>query len=144
MSKHLIECIEELQTPDRDCDGEIAKLFGWTYSKGERDARPYWRKRGETEWFMRTALPPFTSSVNDALTLIPDGLFWIIAKGVTRQDEPLYGAQLLMGSIVVAEGETDASPAAALCIAVLRWLARQSGDRTDIATAQISPELNKA
>lgn len=68
----------------------------------------------------------FTESLDAAVSLIPDHLWWCIAKGKTRPDEPMYGAQILGGAQIpggarmVAEAETDASAAMAICIAVLK------------------------
>lgn len=71
------------------------------------------------------ASPRFTSSVDDALDLVPVGKWYLAGKGKTREDEPLYGAQILGGEIlerdtVIAEGEHDAHQALAICIAAIR------------------------
>ena len=62
----------------------------------------------------------FTRSLDAAMTLIPANRFWLLGKGRTRPDEPMYGAQILDGGYVIAESENDASPALALCAAVLK------------------------
>lgn len=68
------------------------------------------------------SLEHFSTSVDDALTLFPDDLWWCLAKGKTRPGEPLYGARIVSGDAVLAEAETDAGAAVALCIAKLKML----------------------
>jgi hypothetical protein len=41
------------------------------------------------------------ASVQHALNSIPDELYWVIGKGKSRPDEPLYGIQ------IIAEAEDD-------------------------------------
>lgn len=71
-------------------------------------------------WPTDRYIPRYTASIDAALTLIPDGMWWLIGKGRTRPDEPLYGVQILDGERVVAEAETEASAALAICAAALR------------------------
>jgi hypothetical protein len=114
MSEHaeLIARLEVAEGPSRDLDMEIAKLaqgFGLPGSG------------------LLGYLPYFTSSLDAALTLVPKGMWWLIGLGKTRPKEPLYGAQILLhgprppyNADVLAEGEHDANPAIALCIASLK------------------------
>lgn len=69
-----------------------------------------------------------------ALTLRPEGCWWLVGRGGVSDDEPEYGAQIRRPAVdgvllddddVMGDGESDASPAAALCIAALR--AREAG-----------------
>lgn len=73
-------------------------------------------------------LRPYTRSFDSALTLLPEGKWWLVGPGRTRADEPLYGAAIYEPVIgepnLIAEGEHEASAALALCIACLR--ARQA------------------
>lgn len=67
----LIERLEKLTGPDRDMDGEIAKLRGWTFQKMKGDSRPYWRQPGVTTYYMRESSgpPAYTASMDAALQL---------------------------------------------------------------------------
>jgi hypothetical protein len=48
------------------------------------------------------------ASVQHALNSIPDELYWVIGKGKTRPDEPLYGIQIMdQKRNIVAEAEDD-------------------------------------
>lgn len=48
------------------------------------------------------------ASVQHALNSIPDELYWIIGKGKTRPDEPLYGVQIMdQQRKILAEAEDD-------------------------------------
>lgn len=68
-------------------------------------------------------IPRFTHTVDDAVRLL-SGNFWIVSAGKTRPDELLYGARVMAADYaaetVLGEGESDASPAIALCIAAVR------------------------
>jgi len=69
----------------------------------------------------------YTRSVDDVLTLLPEGYGWLVGNGRTRPDEPLGGARItsLSGDTVIAEAEA-ATPVLALLAAILR--ARQAAD----------------
>ena len=78
----LIARVEGATGPDSAIDGEIAKLCGWTFERmHNRDAKPYWRKPGVTEWFMRSELPNYSGSLDAALDLVKaklPGWYWKI------------------------------------------------------------------
>jgi len=103
----LIERVENATGPDRELDAAI------------RDALYEPVKRG--------AWTPFTSSLDAALALVEEklpGTFWHVAKGRTRPDEPLFGAELVSpehGGVNVAV-EHESSVALALILALLRAL----------------------
>lgn len=69
-------------------------------------------------------IPLYTASVDAAMALserVIPGCFYLVGKGKTRADEPLYGAQIMFGSNeVMGAGETDASSAIALVLATLK------------------------
>lgn len=80
--------------------------------------------RGTT---MHRDVPDFTSSMDAAATLIPEGLYWLAGYGRTKEAEPLGGAQIYRPGdfdTPVAEGE-GRTAAIAICIASLR--ARRNG-----------------
>lgn len=66
-------------------------------------------------------VPRYTSSMDAAVKLIPDGMFWIAGYGRTRPDEPLAGAAVCKPDDQinpVGEAEGD-HLAICLCIAAL-------------------------
>ena len=123
------------EPPSRELDAEIdcALRIGPT----DKSARwiwnnfPTWRSgvggycevvhdngRGGVRW--KSAR--FTTSIDAALTLIPDDLFWLMSRGRVRPNEPLYGAQLYRDNgsdRPIAEAESD-HLAMAICIAALK------------------------
>jgi len=136
----LIARLQMAFGPDRDLDGMVA--VATTATRRTDDdmiyARERDRKGGDAthpgHYFMvsrsgasaRTAAF-FTKSVDDALTLIPDGCDWLIGKGQTRPDEPPFGIQVFppgSGRMVatpapLSEGEHP-DLAIAICIAALQ------------------------
>lgn len=65
--------------------------------------------------------PRYTASLDAASSLIPDGTFWMIARGRTRPDEPLGGASVMKPDDTInpiGEGEAETVPLA-VCIAAL-------------------------
>lgn len=116
---------ETAEGPDRGLDVEIAVAVEREHETrllrclDGAECRAPWRadpySPGNT-----IPTPRYTESADAALTLIPDGMWWLIGKGRTRPDEPLYGVQILDGERVAAEAETEASAALAICAAALR------------------------
>lgn len=127
---------EAAEGPDRTLDVEIAVAlkiaprFDPSIYIVPLEYRPYDRSgwvavdavhpNGERHCCHAREVPRYSASVDAALTLIPDGMWWLIGKGRTRPDEPLYGVQILDGERVVAEAETESSVALAICAAALR------------------------
>lgn len=72
----------------------------------------------------------YTKSIDAALSLVPEGHFYVMARGKMKPTEPLYGAQVLRPTIgldppeALGEGEHDHSQAIAIVLAALR--ARES------------------
>jgi hypothetical protein len=133
----LIARIAAATGPDRALDAEIAVALRIVSDKAPKWLRRWtgpfalisfegsdpgqlgaMRPNGENA--VNWPAPRFTASLDAAITLIPDDLWWCIAKGKTRPDEPLYGAQILGGEKLVAESECDGSAALCLCIAALK------------------------
>jgi hypothetical protein len=120
MMDELIERLEKATGPDRELDGAIALSLGWTFQKMKGDSKPYYRKPGETTYYMRSEVPAYTASIDAALTLGVGqwklrwqyhGMGnWVAAAEVTRSDnfERWY------------DSDYQDSPAIALCIAALR------------------------
>ena len=105
-------------------DKRIALALGWEELPDEHSPH-------SGVWMLPDAnislslVPPWSTSTDAALTLVPDGMWYLIGKGRTRPGEPLYGAQVLLPdrtglvSDVVADGQGHVQ-ATALCIAALR------------------------
>lgn len=121
--RELISRLEALTGPDREVDGLIALHLGWRFEVKPMDSKPYWREPGQDQWWrrVREGPPHFTKSIDAALRLVPDGLFWLLAYGRTRPDEPLGGAQIVDPTTerVIAEAEAE-TPAIALCSAATK------------------------
>lgn len=130
----LAEDCERVPEPERSLDGDIAIAIGWTFQKMKGDRQPYYRRPGDTEWFMRSELPKYTSSIDAALTVIPEGWFF---SGLDQQ--PPAVRVWTEGNIAYhspgLDGLHAATPALAICAAALRAHARlladvgQSGER---------------
>ena len=76
-------------------------------------------------------IPLLTTSLDAAMSLVPEGHFWFLSAGRMTQGEPLYAAEIfapIVGQhVVVGEAEHEASAALALCLASLKALnSRQS------------------
>lgn len=69
----LIKRLEAATGPSRELDQEICLALGWTFQKMKGDRRPYFRKPGDTEFYQRSEPPDYTSSIDAALTLVPEG-----------------------------------------------------------------------
>lgn len=64
----------------------------------------------------------YTCSVDAALSLVPEGRGWLIARGALTETEPPYAAQVLHfrdPTLVFGEGEAVSAPLA-LCIASIK------------------------
>lgn len=114
---HLIEELEKATGPDRMLDKEIGEYLGWkVFAAGVATAG------GDPHWVCNTpmgrgALPAFTSSIDAALTLVPEGYGFYL-----RGDYSGAGAGLSFPDAYnVTPGHVEAAtPAIALCIAALR------------------------
>ncbi len=109
----LITRLEALTGPDRDIDADIQRALGLEPS--DMDFETWQAVRA----FART----FTSSIDDALTLLPEGWTWGV--GSSNDPGPMYGSFIRgpedqkrpEGQCAAGSGNT---PAIALTIACLR------------------------
>ena len=106
----LIAALEAAAVGSRELDERIALHVGWAV---------------QPDGQMQAGIPAYSTSLDAALTLVPDGMWWLLGKGRTRPDEPLYGAKILLrsghGYAVDVVAETEAhTPALAMCCAALR------------------------
>jgi len=118
----LIKQLQQAIGPDRKLDAEIWMTLYPEWRAYPRDDHG----EGDIAWITprdgRSYLATrYTGSVDDALSLIPKEMFYILGHGRVRSGEPLCGAQLLrpVTSEVIAEAESDTLPIA-ICIAALR------------------------
>ncbi len=95
-----------------------------TYPDGRR---AFFADRSDPDGGNVVSPPLFTASLDAALSLVPEGLFWQGANGKRRPDLPQAGAELFLacgpnrGDMLVSVDA--ATPALALCAAALRALA---------------------
>lgn len=127
----LIARVEAARGPDRELDAEIARTLlphnaehvarsrsGWSY-------RVFGPEGWDDEW---TETRPYTASLDAAMALVPEGLFWTVAFGQLTPQEPLGGALISRrdGSDVAQAKAT--TPALALTAAALRARLVEMGD----------------
>ena len=106
----LLTALEAATEGSRELDERIALYVGWAVQPDGRT---------------QAGIPAYSTILDAALTLVPDGMWWLLGKGQTRPDEPLYGAQIMLrsghGYAVDVVAETEAhTPALAMCCAALR------------------------
>lgn len=130
--KELIEKLEALEGPDRELDAQIAVAGGqferlaktvagtFVYPGGIRDGR---------------RPPAYTASIDDALSLVPDGLAVEVGVYPAGDDMPPEGSFARVSDDCLGDGpgwEEDAykgaTPAIAICIAALRARLDRSGE----------------
>jgi hypothetical protein len=120
----LITRLEALTGPDRDIDADIQRALGLEPSDMDFEGLPSSITWQAVRAFART----FTSSIDDALTLVPEGLEWHVAGPNKRHTirKPKNGngqawAGVFGEPFVGSENDSfAANPAIALCIACLR------------------------
>lgn len=125
----LIEQLEQADGPGRELDARIAHAIGRCNTQHYRALISYWKADcWDEEKPVPAPPPPYTGSVDAALSLVPEGhryrvQFWHHHTGPfgasVRADVFPHGG----GSNWVAEN--CATPALAICIAALK---AQSGD----------------
>lgn len=111
--------LAEATGPDRDIDTALMEIAGYTCDiirDGIIGPEIIWRKRGIT-----TGSPGrFTSSIDAALTLVPDGWFWFC--GHLDQTDRRFAATVEERAVVGAPYSRGVAPTAALaiCLAAIR------------------------
>ncbi len=96
----LIERLEKADGPDRcsrSIDGMIASAIGLTMP-------------------IDSVIPAYTSSIDDALTLVPEGRMWMAGRAPARYWAQVSGPRRSDEFL----GENKIEPAIALCIAALK------------------------
>jgi hypothetical protein len=113
--EELIVALEKAERPSRKLDAEVALVVGWKVVVGDTWMGPH----GEI------AVPEYTTSIDAALTLVPEGWRWAVGDKDDRTDVPwaqVFRTDLETGELVMfAEDDCyPATPALALCIAALK------------------------
>lgn len=121
----------EREESSRELDEAIARALNWRVMQ-ERGAPRYWihpdtpLHAGILDPGYHLAFPPrFTTSLDAAVTLVPEETFWTMGKGKESDDEPMFGAIIeTTGPSYAREeigtGESRHGLAPALCAAALR------------------------
>jgi hypothetical protein len=117
----LIGRLEAAGAGSRDLDMDIAKSLGFRPIATIRGVQIHNPKQAPgVSW----GLPHYTTSLDAAVKLVPEGKWWTGGAGKTRPDERLYGAAIYEPVVGepqrIADGEHDTSAAIALCIAALK------------------------
>lgn len=120
----LIERIEAASGPDREIDREIMLSSGYRYEQRDIGCR-YEDGSVALDWVYvdiktdqwRSTHPlSFTSSIDAALTLVPEGWTWMLDTMEGRNEACVHGNGPVPDSAYV----TAATPALALCAAALK------------------------
>lgn len=127
----LLAALQAATGPSRELDAAIFRYIGLTEAQ-ERHARSWCRMDRRTDLtrddFIRSWAPAFTSSLDDALTLVPEGWIWQVSteRHASYLDYDAHSyvsdrhwADPNAGHGVCYEGHAD-TPALALVIAAIR------------------------
>ena len=111
----------ETEVGTRELDGEIALLVGW---KKRHKGWAHWTSPDGAE---NQHVPFFSTSLDDALTLVPEGIEWSVERRYSKSFRPAYASIWSPGAkdVDFHANATAATPALALCIAALK--ARKHG-----------------
>lgn len=111
----LIERLEGLTGPCRECDGLIAAAVGARHGPDGG-----WSNNHNGDyWTVKECAEPYTASIDAALALVPEGCIWNVGGNPNGgfASAGLFGAAIWQG-IDQINGEAP-TPAIALCIAAL-------------------------
>lgn len=127
----LIEALEKAEGPSKQLDFDIAGVLGLVPNHTVREVGfDYDWYRSPDNYTLWKALDsegrrvaswsakPYTSSIDAALTLVPDGALWGVDND-TPGSYP-YGATRYVAWCYGKDATSDVSPAIALCIAALK------------------------
>lgn len=104
----------------RNLDADVYEALGFPVKREPKFAGRHlvdkaWSFLEGSRW---KAMLHFSTSIEDALTLVPAESYWLLGKGRTRATEPLYAMQILDGDRVIGEAEHESGPMA-ICIAAM-------------------------
>lgn len=131
--EELADRVEKLTGPCRETDADIAatlRIGKPTHEEWVRKNFPVWRGRsngsvevvhtdgtGGVHWMSER----YTASLDAAMALVPEDMYWHVGHGRTRDDEPLGGASIIEPFTLKTFAEAEAVTAAlALTAASLR------------------------
>jgi len=109
MNDSLLSRLQSAAGPSRELDAEIALASGWTKQR-DRFVGEHWQS---PEGRNQIGPPFYTESIDAALTLMPEDVFWNVGfygKG--------FRAEIWTSEVYA--GESKATPAIALLIAIHR------------------------
>jgi hypothetical protein len=113
----LIALLEMTTGPDRFLD---AKIWCAVHPpENGQEYMPFHRGKvliSQGDYHKMIEAPHYTTSVDAAMTLIPPHVWWMVGKG----PKPLNGKGDFLATIWVGKACFGATPALALCIAVLK------------------------
>ena len=136
----LIERLEKATGPDRELDADIARAIGWSQIEGDEVGHwdtwsipSVWVGTGQDRWLSPDGqkfdfMPhTFTASVDEALSLVPEGAVWHLMTDCGNLNRTKVGPQGNPRASIYRADERSlfiqadaATPALALCIACLR------------------------
>lgn len=118
----LIAKLEQAESGSRELDAEIAVAVGYV---------PYVMGKVGTKWVLDNKelwrLPPFSESLDAALTLVPDGAMVRLCLNMIPGPALCYIERLDGPSVIELGNASAATPAVALCIASLKARSRADG-----------------
>lgn len=115
----LAERCEQAEGPDREIDVEIARTMRVTV----------WLRNVEDTANYETTYWRYTSSIDGALSLVPEGAFWRVGHDGEGPDPSMFRADVLHTPGSGHHIARAATPSLALCVAALK--ARASMEKTD-------------
>lgn len=130
IERDLIAKLESASEGSRELDAEIslaveAGELVWRQTRYTGEQYPAIKRARENYigGFAFEHVPHYTTSLDAALTLVPEGLYWIVGHGKTSPNELPFGA-IISTPLPHREerggAEHNASAALALCIASLK------------------------
>lgn len=121
LMKELLQRLSADKSPSRDRDAEIFI----SVTPGVLEAGRIDRLGGLVGWWPRDApyqsareVPQYTVSIDAALLLIPEWHRWRVGCG--RRVQYIASVEPTVADHGISVGETDSTPAIALCIAALK------------------------
>lgn len=145
----LIERVEKATGPDRELDAAVCVTLNYVAAVDDAEPQNLRVAEDDPEWLdyelvnadgsddpCTDGVTPLTASIDGAHALVErklPGVWWFLAKGRTRPDEPLFGVHLIRkgtqpdsdSDSVLAEAEHD-DLCCAIILALLRALQKEA------------------
>ena len=115
--------VEGLAGPDREVDEAIQCTIHGATAEMQRHGHNAYHKNGR--WISIGKILSYTASIDAAMTLVPEGFYWDVAKGVRRANKGPYWASCYNDAMLAEMIDSDPvipgnTPALALTAASLR------------------------